>query len=78
LKNKLSENTTQRIKETIEMHRLSRKLLEEWKIHFIEICKVCIANREDNMHNGSIWKCECDVQFYLDIIADLLNGGIND
>lgn len=66
----LSENTTKRIKETIEIHKTSRRLLKEWRIHLIEKCRECIR---ENRYSRKM-KCDCDVQFYLDLITELLNG----
>lgn len=79
MKRVLSENTFNRIKQTIEMYRLNRSLLKEWQRHFLLICKDCIAaggdkTNNNNNHNKFAWKCDCDVQFFLDLITELLSG----
>lgn len=73
MRRKLSENTTNRIRETIKIHRINRNLLKDWKNHLMDKCKVCLAKKEDDDNNIK-WKCDCDVQFFLDLIIELLRG----
>ena len=65
---KLDENTTNRIKEAVEIFKLTRKLLKDWKPYLMMKCKNCTEKRV------VFGKCECDVQFFLDLITEFVNG----
>lgn len=74
MKEKLSEENTTLLKDTIEMHKMSTAILKDWRKKLMNKCKDCISRKEDDMNGGINWKCDCDVQFFLDLITELIKG----
>jgi len=74
---RLDENTTNRMRETIGIHRSSTKLLIDWKHSLMRRCRECLQAKRDKTvpRNTYSNKCDCDVQFFLDEIVELLGNG---
>lgn len=74
MKNTLDPQTYSIIKDTIDAHRKSRKVLIKWKEELLMICKKCLSEKQDSPSKNGHWKCECDVQFFLDLISEFVTG----
>jgi len=72
LTEKISENTKARLQDSIDIFKLNKKLLKDWKKHFMDKCRECLKKNEEDKVNDS---CDCEVQFYLDLIGKILNNG---
>jgi len=72
LREKLSENTKTRIQDSVDIFKLNKKLLKDWRDHLRDKCRECLKNKEDDKTED---RCDCDVQFYLDLIGEMLNNG---
>lgn len=74
---RLDENTINRLKETIDIHRTSNKLLIDWKARLIRKCRECLkAKKDKTVAKGNYSNaCDCNVQVFLDIIIELLGNG---